>query len=414
MENLIFSNDIKQAISNLSNLVFEVTDLCNLKCKYCGYGEFYENHDPRKKNVFPVKSAIALLDYMTELWKSKSNTSYSQEIYIGFYGGEPLLNIEFIHKIVAYTEKIQIPGKKFTFSMTTNAMLLNRYMDFLVDKGFILLISLDGNAYNHSYRVTHSGENSFEKVFSNIRLLQEKYPDYFDSNVNFNAVLHNRNSVSEICQFVQDEFGKIPGIGELNTTGISKDKQHRFWETYRNKYESLHQAENVEAIREELFIESPETADLGIFLHQYSGNVFRSYNDLLTDERHKHILPTGTCIPFSKKMFVTVNGKILPCERIGHQYALGEVTEHGVFLDFEKIADRYNNWYKKISTQCSRCYNTKACTQCIFNLDDPDGKPVCNNFMDKRSFHRYVSSQLAYLSKNPHLYKRIMEEVLIK
>jgi uncharacterized protein len=106
---------------------------------------------------------------MTALWKSNSNTSYSQGIYIGFYGGEPLLNIEFIHKIVAYTEKIQIPGKKFTFSMTTNAMLLNRDMNFLVDKGFILLIIIDGNAYNHSSRVTHSGENSFEKIFSNIK-----------------------------------------------------------------------------------------------------------------------------------------------------------------------------------------------------------------------------------------------------
>jgi uncharacterized protein len=55
MENLIFSNDIKQA---LSNLVFEVTDLCNLKCKYCGYGEFYENHDPRKKMYSRSKAQL--------------------------------------------------------------------------------------------------------------------------------------------------------------------------------------------------------------------------------------------------------------------------------------------------------------------------------------------------------------------
>jgi uncharacterized protein len=44
-------------------------------------------------------------------------------------------------------------------------------------------------------------------------------------------------------------------------------------------------------------------------------------------------------------MFVTVNGKILPCERISHKYALGEVTDEGVHLDFTEIAERYNNYY---------------------------------------------------------------------
>lgn len=28
-------------LANLKQLTFEVTDACNLKCKYCGYGEFY-------------------------------------------------------------------------------------------------------------------------------------------------------------------------------------------------------------------------------------------------------------------------------------------------------------------------------------------------------------------------------------
>lgn len=35
-------------------------------------------------------------------------------------------------------------------------------------------------------------------------------------------------------------------------------------------------------------------------------------------------IPTGTCIPLVKRMFVTVTGKILPCERIGQQFALGK------------------------------------------------------------------------------------------
>jgi uncharacterized protein len=39
------SKDIINSISNTSQVVFEVTGMCNLKCKYCVYGEFYEDFD---------------------------------------------------------------------------------------------------------------------------------------------------------------------------------------------------------------------------------------------------------------------------------------------------------------------------------------------------------------------------------
>jgi len=47
-------------------------------------------------------------------------------------------------------------------------------------------------------------------------------------------------------------------------------------------------------------------------------------------------------MPFSKKNFVTVNGKLLPCERIGHNYALGQLSKTGLNIDFEKIASINN------------------------------------------------------------------------
>ena len=42
--NLVYElqeNDILHQLVNLEQLTFEVTDSCNLKCKYCGYGELY-------------------------------------------------------------------------------------------------------------------------------------------------------------------------------------------------------------------------------------------------------------------------------------------------------------------------------------------------------------------------------------
>lgn len=97
-----------------------------------------------------------------------------------------------------------------------------------------------------------------------------------------------------------------------------------------------------------MFLKSATYQTLTNFLHQYSGFVFRSYVDLQYGKPKKTI-PTGTCIPFGKRMFVTVTGKILPCERIGQQFALGKVTaDSGVELDLEAIADKYNTYYAKM------------------------------------------------------------------
>lgn len=405
--------DIQKQLCNLPQLVFEITDACNLKCKYCGYGEFYEDYDDRKNLYMPIQKAIKILEYLRNLWLSNHNQSLDQKLYISFYGGEPLMNMSFVEKIVTWVKENKIPNRTIIFSMTTNGVLLDKYIDYLVEHDFRLLISLDGNEKNNSYRVNHSNENSFNTVFGNIKLMQRKHLTFFDKNVNFNAVLHNRNSVKETYSFIKLEFNKTPRIAELNNSGIRYDKIKEFNTAYKNKYESLQQADNYELLDNELFMDSPETADLAIFLHQYSGNVFKSYNDFFIREKDKKYFPTGTCLPFSKKLFITVNGKILPCERIGHQFALGEITDYEVKLDFKGITDNYNKWYSKLKNQCSKCYNIKACTQCVFTLDNIDNNPSCQGFMDKNKFGVYSNNQMRYLEKHPHLYKKIMNEVLI-
>lgn len=410
----ITTDIIHRQLSNLKQLTFEVTDACNLRCKYCGYGEFYEDYDQREDKMLDTAKAIRLIDYLTAFWNSEANTSARQNIYISFYGGEPLLNMPFIETIVAYMGQLHCPTRQFTFSMTTNAILLDRYMDYLATHRFNLLISLDGNEYNTSYRVDKAGNPAFSRIISNVNQLRRKFSNYFEQKVNFNAVLHNRNSVGEIYDFIKGEYEKIPTIGELNNMGIRADKVELFQSTYRNSYESLHQAENYEAIEQDLFLKIGSSISATVFLHQYSGFVFRDYTDLLFKKENAKRTPTGTCYPFGKKIFVTVNGKILPCERIGHQFALGEVTDTCINLDLQAIADKYNAYYAKLESQCGKCYNTKACIQCIFNLNDLERIPICHGFMDKERFEQYTKAQMDFLRKHPEDYYRIMEEVIIE
>ena len=414
VNNLLTGNIIRHQLANLKQLTFEVTDACNLRCKYCAYGEFYDDYDRRKDEMMDVNTAKKLIDYLVELWNSSHNVSAKRNVYISFYGGEPLMNMPFIKAIVDYITSIHCPHRSFTFSMTTNAILLNKYMDFLVAHRFNLLISLDGDEYNTSYRVDKAGHPAFPRIIKNIDTLYEKHPDYFKEKVNFNAVLHNRNSVEEIYQFIKEKYDKIPSIGELNNMGIQPDKVELFRQTYRNSKESLYQSEHYEAIEQDMFLRTGTYQSLITFLHQYSGFKYHDYTDLLFDYSKTKRIPTGTCLPFSRRMFVTVNGKILPCERIGQQFALGSISDEGINLNLQSIADKYNAYYAKIEKQCSRCYNTKACIQCIFNLDNLEENPICYGFMDKTTFEKYKKTQMDFLRKHPEDYYRIMEEVIVE
>ena len=91
MAEYITQEHILSNLANLPQLVFEVTDACNLKCKYCAYGEFYEDFDKREDKMLPVSKAIRLIEYLNQYWNSERNTSANSFMYISFYGGEPLM-----------------------------------------------------------------------------------------------------------------------------------------------------------------------------------------------------------------------------------------------------------------------------------------------------------------------------------
>lgn len=411
------AENIKGYLANTPQITFEITDLCNLDCVYCGYGKLYNDYDTREHKLMHAEDAKVLLSYLIDLWASPLNKSANSNVYISFYGGEPLLNLPFIKAIVNFLKnEAKCSTRTFTFSITTNATLLDKHMDFMVEHNFNILISIDGDENCNSYRVDKGGNNSFDRIVRNIDKLRDKYPDYFGSNVNFNAVLHNRNSVQKIFDFFKETYTKIPSIGELSTSGIREEMKSDFLNMYANSTESLFQSENYSDIEMDMFLKSPTYHSATVYVLQHSEFKYNNYNELLYGKPSiDYNIPTGTCLPFSKKVFVTVNGKLLPCERIGHQFALGKITEAKIVLDFEAIAEKYNRYYAKLDNQCSVCNIRGACMQCIYNLPCIENEECnCYGFMNKESFMSYEKTQLGFLARNPEAYARIMNEVIMK
>jgi len=410
------AEDILSALVNTKQVTFEVVDYCNLDCAYCTYGQFYDNYDKREYNKLDPAIAKNFLSYMQKLLDSPINKSHGKPFYIGFYGGEPLLNFPFIKEVVQFAKELNFRHNKVFFNMTTNAILLDKHMDFLAEHDFIVLVSLDGNEYNNSYRVLKDGSPAFPMIIKNLELLQSRYPRYFEKRVNFNAVFHNRNSISDIHQFFKSRFGKIPTISQLNPTGVRPSMRETFWKTYANIEASIKEVEDYSLLEKDFFTRIPDISGASDFLNKYSGFVFSDYNELLISEKALKTynrLPTGTCVPFDRKVFITALGKILPCEQIGFQYALGKVTQNEVDLDFQKIAQTYNSYYDRLKKNCLSCSNWDSCFQCLFylNLDDPVIK--CSGLMEEDVLHKYYASQLSYLEGNRHLYYKIMKEVRI-
>jgi uncharacterized protein len=405
---------VKNNIYNLKNIVFEVTDSCNLSCKYCGYAELYKGYDKRDHKQLSFAKAKQIMDYLFRLWREVYSPGVNYPVIIGFYGGEPLMNISFIKELVDYLEKVQEIGKSFKFNMTTNAILLDKYMDYLVRKNFILCISLDGDEDAHSYRVNHSGKNSFNQVFRNVKMLQEKYPEYFSKQVMFTSVLHNRNNVYSTYRFIKNHFGKIPSITPLNNSRIKEDKVNEFRAMYQNPLQSIYSSSNCDVIENEMFIKTPRVSNLATYIHRQSGNVFNNYNDLLLEFSNSDFPPTGTCPPFLKKMFITVNGKILPCERIDHDFFMGNVYDDHVDIDYEKVAEKHNSYVFKLIQQCHHCAINRQCSQCVYQNDNIRKKNVkCIDFCVQTEFDKRNVRNIDFLREHPHYYKRILEDVFI-
>jgi len=294
--------------------------------------------------------------------------------------------------------------------MTTNALLLPKYLDYIVKKNFKVLISLDGDERGSSYRAYHDGSPAFKQVVEAALLVKNKYPVFFESNINFNAVLHDRNSVEDLYTFFETKFGKRPRIGEINTSGIDPAQTDEFKQMFKSKRASLFDGDRCSEIEEKLDFESPTFSSAFNYLFMKSPYMYMDYNELLFGRKNnRKEFPTGTCLPFSKKTFITVSGKILPCERISHKYYVGTLDERGVDINFEHVSETYNTYYEKVARTCSRCYDRDSCLCCLFHTGLlGNSSTVCRHFMNEEDDKRYLACQYDFFKRHPELYAEIM------
>ena len=131
---------------------------CNLQCSYCFARPPKEGKD--NNGNMSREAAFRAVDLLLEQEEGR----YCE---IDFFGGEPLLNFPLIREIVAYARSGGLRrGKEFTFTLTTNALLLgDEVAAYINEENMSVILSLDGRPAVHDrMRRTISGEDSYAQV----------------------------------------------------------------------------------------------------------------------------------------------------------------------------------------------------------------------------------------------------------
>ncbi|MDO5540403.1 MAG: Cys-rich peptide radical SAM maturase CcpM [Eubacteriales bacterium] len=347
---------------NLGQITLQVTQQCNLRCEYCVYSGNYENrgHANKKMSLETAKKAI---DYA--VMHSRDVTSLA----ISFYGGEPLLAFDLIKECVEYAKHAG-EGKRISYSFTTNGTLLTEEKyEFLVRNDFSLLISLDGpeNFHNRHRKFANSEKGSFDTLFKNLSNLKKQYPDYFQKNISFNTVLDSENPLNEVVNFTLSNH--IVRDSEFSSTLVNPVNAKTQMRTAGNfileyEYEKFKVLLWKLGRLEEKDI-SPVMRNHFREFKRIGSALERVNRSEVPEKSHRG----GPCLPGVRKLFVTAEGKLYPCERVSESSRAAYMGHIDTGIDLEK-ALKILNIEKVTSGRCRNCWAYMFCSICVAQADD--------------------------------------------
>jgi len=347
--------DVKMDLdNNLSHIILNITDKCNLRCKYCIFGEHYTVNDGTLVNTMSWETARKSVDFLLD------HSQNRERLVIGFYGGEPLLKLNLIRKVINYSKnKIKEIGKKVNFAVTTNGTLLtNEACRFLVDEDFSLLVSIDGPKYIHDrYIVDAKQQGTWEKIVEGLKELKQMDPDYYDARVGFSVVLAPPFKLNEVYNFFRNF--------ELRTHGptfvsIASDRDTTFYDSFSteiwrvyNDQKKLLQSTLIDVISKG---DEPDEFLKSFFLK----NIYLQWHSRYIGET-SDLQANGICIPGQHRTFVAPKGDIFPCEKLAYRMPIGNVFTGFDLKQIKYLLDKYIN----LCDNCYTCWLRRSCQICF-------------------------------------------------
>ena len=203
---------------------------CNLRCRYC-FADEGAYHSERE--FMSEETAKKAIDFLIE------NSGNRKILEADFFGGEPLMCLQTIKNVVAYARsREKETGKKFLFTTTTNALLLDDdAIDFFNREMENVVLSLDGRKEVHdAIRKTKNGKGSFDYVIENIKKFVRSRGDksYYVRGTFTAKNLDFSNDVIFLAENGFDSISMEPVVTPIEDLAIKKEHLPEICAEYEN------------------------------------------------------------------------------------------------------------------------------------------------------------------------------------
>ncbi len=347
----------------VGEMILQVTRDCNFKCRYCLFTR--ENSVDRLHEKIDMSWDLAqkCIDYLYE------HSTDMNDIYISFYGGEPLINFKLIKQVVEYADRL-FNTKKIHYATTINGSLLNTsIIAFCIEHDLSLAISLDGprEIQNNHRRFYETGKGTFDIVMKNVNKIKNMSLKYFEEKVTFQPVVMMDEDKEHVISFFEEIGVKrskvmiikasMSGIDYFysGTKGLSKAKLESDYDFSSDDYDTVLSSKS----------KIPE-----VWHH------------------------SGPCVPGVRKLFVDVYGNFYPCEKVLENPAniIGDIRQG---LNADKV-EQMLNIGRLTSDDCKHCWAARFCEICAVRCLDAEHNKLCGNV--KRNACEYEKIKIsAYL-----------------
>lgn len=380
---LVDEEALREKVRSLPMMTLEVTQECNLRCKYCIYNNCYEQFRPFTSRKMTWETAKKAIDYVYSLVKFRTKKNFD----VGFYGGEPLLNVPVIEQAVEYSKQI-FNDWNLTFSMTSNITALNKDIaNFLINNNIRLNVSLDGNKENHNAkRVFAGGQGTHDTVMRNLKMLKDMDSEYFQKRISFTAVHSIELPLRNVREFFDNnELAKGHSVRVNNVSKLNTDYYEKYpWDKDQKERE-------FQQLDEDIFSKlskGEELTEVETFYH---------LNAAMEVESHtQRSFSTGaqTCL-FDSRIYIDATGGFHICERINDKFSIGNIDEG---LNFEKMLDIVKSFTDLIKQNCLNCDMRFFCTRCFCSFGGDGTFEIPEDFCSgkRRSIVKGLEKHIKY------------------
>lgn len=343
--------------NNLEQLTIQLTQNCNLRCSYCPYMGGYDNRTHSNKTI-RIETVRKGIDYIL------AHGQNTKRISIGFYGGEPLLEMPLLKQAVEYIEEVK-EGRNIHLHLTTNGTLLSDdNVEYFMEKDIGILLSLDGaREYHNANRVFPNGEGSFDTIMEKLGSIKQKYPMFF-SKLRINSVVSTDNDLS--C--TNDFFNANQVLEQLT---VNMNRVNVFNSRNSIRYdENFKMIDDFEICKTYLYmigkISNRHVSKLYKLNEAKTHIIYKALKPYKMQGKESH--PGGPCLPGVPRLMMDVDGNFYPCERVSEKSEIMRIGHVDQGIDPEK-AKYLLNVGAITEQECINCFAFNFCKACCAGSD---------------------------------------------